>query len=207
MATVRGPIGNKPNIKSESAALERPFPQEVGLSPPLDVEGDDLACYRKTYFGDPAYPEASDSMGPFQFGVRCFNAGTDRVPVLPFRGLLESIHLISQANLRGDLQTEVPGGITSLTALRTMVGRPYWTAIEHRTESTAVPVEDRVEGATGGIVCAEYAMIDGVVFHGALGHQTPSVKRKPISAHDLTGQSAAVDRRDEFNALFFYLQR
>ena len=71
-----------------------------------------LHATAKHTFASLTHPESSDAVRSFQFGVRCLDPCTDPVPVLPFGGLLEGIHMIPQANLGGDLQTEVPDSVT-----------------------------------------------------------------------------------------------
>src|SRR5664279_4382440 len=105
----------------------------MGLGPSLYVAGDYFTCHGTAYFCCPTHTKSADSMSSFQFGVRCFDPCTDLVPVLPCSCLLKGIHMITQANLGGDLQTEIPDGITGLAASIAMVGRPHRTAIEHRT--------------------------------------------------------------------------
>jgi hypothetical protein len=126
-------ISHQANIKRHYAALEGPFQGRMGLGPSLYIAGDNLTCHGKAYLCYPAHPESSDSMRSFQFGVRCFNPCTDLVPVLPFSCLLEGIHLIPEANLRGDLQTKVPDGVTGVAAFLTMVGSSHRTVAKLRT--------------------------------------------------------------------------
>ena len=84
--------------------------------------------------------------------------------------------MVPQADLRGDLQTKIPDGVTGLAASTTMVGSPHGTVIEHRTGPAEVAIEDRVERTTGRVVAAQYAMVDRFVSLRALGHQTFSIK-------------------------------
>jgi hypothetical protein len=114
--------------------------------------------------------------------------------------------MITQADRGGDLQTEIPDGITGLAAFRAMVGSPHRTLIKYRTGPTEVTIEDRMERPACRVVAAQHAMVYRLVSPGALGHDTFFVKVKLISAHDVVGQPAAVDRCNEFDVLFFNFQ-
>ncbi len=105
----------------------------MGPGPSLYVARDDLTRHRKVYFRHASDTKPPYSVRPLQFGVRSFDAGPDPVALLPFSGLLKSVHIIPQADLGCDLQTKVADGVTSVAASSTMVGGPYRTAIEHTT--------------------------------------------------------------------------
>ena len=146
----RAPNGPKKRYKT----VQQPFQGPKGFRPSLYVACDYLARDGEAYLCSPAYPKSSDPMSPFQLGVRCFDPCADPVAIPPLRRLLKGVHMIPQAEPRGDLQTEVPDGITDLAALSTMVGSPYRAAIEHRARSAEAPVEDRIEGTAGPVVRA-----------------------------------------------------
>jgi len=84
----------------------------MGPGPPLYVAGDHLACHGEAHLREAAHTEFAYPVRSLQFGVRRLDARTDPVPLSPFGRLLDGIHIIAQAKLRGDLQTEVPGGVT-----------------------------------------------------------------------------------------------
>jgi hypothetical protein len=152
--------------------LQRPFQGHRGLGPSLYVAGDYLTGHDKAYFYCPTHTKLADAMRSFQFGVRCFDACTDLVPIPPCSCLLQGIHVIPQADLGSDLQTEIPDGVTGLAAFSTMVGGPCRTAIEHRARPTQVTVEDRMERATRCVVGAQYAMVYRAMAHRASSRKT-----------------------------------
>ena len=155
----------------------------MGLGPSLYVAGDYLTCHGKAYLCQPTHPESSDAVRSFQFGVRCLDPCADLVPVLPFSCLLKGVHLIPQTKLASDLQTKITDRIPGLAAFIAMVGSSHRTSIEHRACPTQVAIKDRMEGATGSVVAAEYAVVYGAMAHGAVSHTTVCVKVKKVSSH------------------------
>jgi hypothetical protein len=87
-----------------------------------------------------------------------------------------------------------------------MVGSPYRTLIEHGTGSAGVSFEDGMEGAVRGIVGTEDAVIYGLMAQGTGSDQALCIKLEAVSSHYLIGESRTVDRGDELDVLFFYLQ-
>jgi hypothetical protein len=106
--------------------------------------------------------------------------------------------VISQAKLGSDLQTEVAGGLTRLTAFAPMIGRPDRTLVEHGTGAAGIAIKDRVEGTVRGIVRTEDAMVEGFVAHGAGCCQPPGVELKPVSPHDVIGNCRRRSTRPHF---------
>src|SRR5271157_5251032 len=105
----------------------------MGLGPSLDIAGYHFTGYRKTDLCCAAHTKFSESMRSFQFRIRCFDPGTNLIPVLPFFRLLNGIHLIPQTDFGGDLQAKIPDGVTRRAAAITMIGSSHWTMIEHFT--------------------------------------------------------------------------
>jgi hypothetical protein len=85
-----------------------------------------------------------------------------------------------------------------------MVGRPYRTTIEHRTGATQFTIEDRMEGAAGRVIATQYSMIERTVTPGTVSHTALCVEVKLISPYDLVSKPAVVDRRHEFDVVFFH---
>lgn len=83
-----------------------------------------------------------------------------------------------------------------------MVGSSHRTLIEHCAGPTGIAIEGGMEGTTGRVVGAQDAMIYGAFAHGTTGDMTFFVKLKLISAYDIIGESASIDRCHEFDVLF-----
>ena len=64
-----------------------------------------------------------------------------------------------------------------------------------------------MEGTAGGVVGAQYAVVEGRMAHGAFGCKALRVEFKKVSAHDVVTQSVPGDGRHEFDALLYDLQR
>ena len=159
----------------------------MGPGPSLYVAGDNLAGHGKAHLREAADTEFAYPVCSLQLGVRRLDAGTDPVPLSPLRRLLECIHLIPQAKLLGDLQAEVPGGVTGTASFLTVIGSPYGTAFKHLTGTADIAVEDGMKGTALRVVAAQYAVVYRAVSHGTAGYTTLTIEYKEVPAcHTIT---------------------
>ena len=114
--------------------------------------------------------------------------------------------MIPEANLGSDLQAKIPDRVTGLAASITVVGSAHRAVVKLRTGSAYISIEDRMEGMMGSVV-AEHTMINGCVPHRALSDKTLRVEMKEVPSNYFFRQPAAVHRRHECNAFFFYPRR
>ena len=103
----------------------------MGIGPSLDIAGNQFAGHGKEDFDRPADTELADSVRSLQLRVSGLDSRTDFITLFPLRRLLIGIHLISQSQFCGDLQSEVADRVSRLAAALAMVGRANRALVQH----------------------------------------------------------------------------